>query len=129
MLNPFDPLFLEVVNGTLALGCALFLVILLRYMLDPAATDRGKRVARAIGVFVFGIFVFRSWIWVWRHQANDGWSVEWMNAVPIHIAGYVITMVGIFCMIRVFSLSRQPAWVWLGITLVTIGSVTLFAFL
>lgn len=126
MLNP---IFLEIVNGSIAIGAAILLLVLARYMFHGEATTRGKRVARAIFVFMLGTFIFRSWIWLWRHQLNDGHSVDWMGTIPIPFVGYCITVIGIWCMIRVFTLSRQPSWVWAGIIAITVGSLTLLAVL
>lgn len=124
MLNP---LFLEIANGTLAMSGFALLFVFGRYLLDPKATPRGRNAARAIACFVAGETILRSWIWLWRHQANDGVPNDWMTGYPVVAVGLAVAMIGAFCMMRVFSFSKAPAWIWLVVASATFATMTVVA--
>lgn len=124
MLNP---IFLEIANGTLAVSGLVLLAVFVRYMIGVQATERGRAAAIAIAVFVAGETIFRGWVWWWRHQINDGIPVDWMREVPVPAIGLIVAMVGAFCMIRIFSFVRWPAWAWVGAMAFTVALMTYVA--
>lgn len=124
MLNP---LLLESINGTLAVSSLILLFVFGRYYLLPEATDRGKQVVRALAVFFFGECMVRGWIWLWRHQLNDGVDVAWMNSYPMPIIGGSIALFGVVCLIRVFSSALWPMWVWATAVFSTVVVIVLMA--
>ena len=124
----FRTLFLEIAFGTLAVGSLLLVVVIGRYLMWPQATARGSEVARAIGMFDLGFVILCGWWWLRFHLRNDGYDITWMDDHPVGVViGLVIAMVGIFCMVRVFSLSRAPAWIWLGVVGFTVAVMTFVA--
>lgn len=125
MLNP---LFLEIANGILVVGGIMLLIVIVRYHIwSPIATPRGKKVARAIATMVAGMVIFRGWVWLWRHQVNDGISASWMMDLPVPAVGLVVQMIGIFCMVRLLSNSHASPVVWLIIVAATVILTTAFA--
>lgn len=124
MLNP---IFLEIANGTLAVSGLALLAVFARYIIGTQATERGRAAAIAIAVFVAGETIFRGWVWLWRHQINDGMTVDWMREVPAPAIGLIVAMVGAFCMMRVFSFARWPRWFWAGAMVVTVAVMTAIA--
>lgn len=118
MLNP---IFLEIANGTLAVGGFMLLAVIARYLHSSSSTRPGKLVARAMAAFILGDVIIRSWVWLWRHQVNVGVDTIWMTKWPVPGVGLIVSMVGIFCMVKVLSGSHAPAWIWLGIVVLTIA--------
>src|SRR5687768_14745658 len=103
--------FLEIVNGTMAVGGLLLLTVIGKYLLDEKSTLRGRAVARAIGCFILGDTIIRFWLWIWRNRLNNGYDVEFFENVPVVLIGYIIAIIGVFCMLRVFSFYRFKPWV------------------
>lgn len=120
-------LFLEIAFGTMAIGGFLLLGVIVRYLAWPNATPRGIGAARAIGAFDLGFVILCAWWWLRFHLRNDGVDITWMDDYPAVVIGLTIAMFGIFCMVRVFSLSRAPAWIWLGIVTLTVVVMTVVA--
>lgn len=124
MLNPS---VLEILNGSLAASGLVLLVVFARYLISAESTERGREACRAVAVFVLGETIVRGWLWLWRNQINDGLDVAWMLPYPVPALGGAIALVGVFCMLRVFSVIPWPAWVWVTISALTVGAITIFA--
>jgi hypothetical protein len=117
--------FLEIAFGTMAVGGLSLLIVIGRYLMGSAGTPRGREVARSICVFDLGFVMLCLWWWLRFHLRNDGYDIAWMDHHPVGVVvGLTVAMIGIFCMVRVFSLSRAPAWIWLGVVGGTVAVMT-----
>lgn len=119
---------IEIMNGAIATGGVFLMIVILRYVMSPLASQRGKRNARAIGVFVVGETIITAWQWLRRHQLNDNIDPSWMDAYPVTATGKIIVVIGLFCMLRVFSQSAAPDWVWAGFMTAVVAVMAALAF-
>jgi len=44
--------------------------------------------------------------------ANDGYDTAWIRSIPVPFIALSIEIVGLFCMVRVFSMTTWPSWIW-----------------
>ena len=58
---------------------------------------------------------------------NDGVDASWMTPYPVPIFGGTIAMIGIVCLIRVFSSALWPMWVWASAVFLTLVAISLMA--
>lgn len=132
-----DPHFLEAMNGVWTVLSLCALLVFVRYLWrinDESGFGKKERTARfeaavALTVYFFGEFLVRFWVWLWRHQINDGVLAGWMKNYPVLAVGGIIAAVGCLCVIRVFSTrddegnSKNRYWIASLIVALAVGVV------
>jgi hypothetical protein len=86
------------------------------------------QAAVSIEVMLLGDLILRGWFWYFRILSNAGHDIEWMKAWPVAPIGMSVQMMGVLCLIRVFSpdgWSRQT-WLAVGVVSVIVACVSAF---
>lgn len=118
-LNALDTRILSGVNllwGDLTLMLVLMLFILKAIREDSYHWRNSMAVRGAVGMFVYclGMGMVRAWSVPLLILTKHGYpTISLENAYPVSLVGTVIAMVGMFCMVRVFSPVSWSIWGWL----------------
>ena len=129
MLLP--PKFAEGMNGALFIDlffAALMFGTYIIYEFRLHGYRMRTQAAISIEMMLIGEMILPGWFWYWRVLANAGRSTEWMNDWPVVPIGMGVQMLGVLCLIRVFSpdtWSRQT-WLAVGIASVVVACVAAF---
>lgn len=118
-LNSLDVRIFSGVN--LFWGDITILVVMLLYILKAIRTDPNHwrdniAVRGAVGWFVYcmGMALVRGWnvplLVLIKHNYP---TIPLENAYPISLIGTMIAMVGMYCMVRVYSPVKWLFWGWL----------------
>lgn len=117
------PKFAEGMNGALFLDLSFALFMFGIYIVFELRRDGYRMRARAaVSVFVMlcGELILRGWFWLWRIQINASHSVAWMDAWPVVPLGMSIEMLGVLCLIRVFSPDSWSRQTWLAVAVISV---------
>lgn len=127
------PKFLEGMNGTLAnlliFGAVMFLIYIGREIYRNGLARRRLEAAISILALIVGEAMIRGWVWMWRYLENRNLDVSWMKDHPVLLAGVLVEILGIICVIRVFAPDSWGRNVWIISTGVAIGLATVFSYL
>lgn len=116
------PKFAEGMNGALFLDLAFAIAMFGIYIVHELRSDGYRTRARAavsVEVMMLGELILRGWFWLWRIQINAGRSVAWMDGWPVVPIGMSIEMLGVLCLIRVFSPDHWSKRTWLAVAVIS----------
>lgn len=102
--------------GDLTLFITLTMFILKAIHHDPWRWRQNMAVRGAIGtaVYCLGMLFVRGWSVPLLVLTKHGYpTIDLENAYPVSLIGTMIAMVGMYCMVRVFSPVRWSFWGWL----------------
>lgn len=130
MRDPFPAELFIHINLTLILLTLCLLVIIVRFMLTDLVhygwvPDR-LRGAISIGVFLGGETIRIGWVWLLRIVEYSGGNVKVLTQLPfiaLPLVGTVLEIVGMLCMIRVFSPDDWGRYAWLACAALTLSLV------
>lgn len=117
------PKFAVGMNGALFINLSFAFVMFGVYIGHELATNGYRMRAQAaisIEMLLLGEMILRGWFWYWRLEVIAGRSVEWMNDYPVVPIGMSIEMVGVLCLIRVFSPDHWSRLTWLAVGVMSI---------
>jgi hypothetical protein len=112
------PKFAAGMNGALFIDLSFAFVMFCIYIGHELSTNGYRMRAQAaisIAMLLLGEMILRGWFWFWRLQVVAGRSVEWMSDVSVVPLGMSIEMVGVLCLIRVFSPDHWSRMTWLAV--------------
>lgn len=123
---PITPNFVEAMNGALFIDLTIALLMFVAFIRVELSTFGYRMRAQAaisIMVLILGDAILRGWFWYWRSQVNDGLSVVWMDAWNVAPIGMAVEMLGVLCLIRVFSPDywHRFTWLWLGLLAIAVS--------
>lgn len=122
-----DPIVSEFTNLFIWLFTIALLVVFVRYIISEVRKGNLRlnwsywsnpwlrhRMAAAVIVTFSGSFIYRIWTWFARFCANTGFDCLWMREwIVVPAIGSALQVVGILCMIRVFTPDEWNRWTWL----------------
>lgn len=127
------PTVLEAMNGTLfvllVFACFMFGVYILREVWLNGFQRTRLQAAIAILVCFAGDGVVRGRVWYWRHCENLSLSPSCNEGRGLLLLGALIEIIGVVCIIRVFSPDNWGRNVWFISSLIAIGIATAFVYL
>jgi hypothetical protein len=121
MLLP--PKFAAGMNGALFIDLFFAALMFGTYIAHEVRINGYRMRAKAaisIEMVLLGDLILRGWFWYWRMQANAGHSVAWMDTYPVVPIGMSIEMLGVLCLIRVFSPDNWSRQTWLAVGVVSV---------
>lgn len=134
--------FLEILNGIwtvldmFLIGWFTYYIIVMYKELDyfswrDAASNWWRdglpahiNAAIAIYVFAVGDTIVRGHVWLWRHMLNAGYHDFPLFLTPLVLGG-VISLVGLLCKIRIFTIYRLGNKAWISSLIVAVVLVIL----
>lgn len=131
LVQQLPPKFAEGMNGALFLDLTFAITMFGLYIVHELRHQGYRMRARAavsIGVMLIGEAILRGWFWLWRIEVNAGRSVAWMDAWPVVPIGMSIEMLGVLCLIRVFSPDDWSRQTWLAVALISVMVACVAAF-
>lgn len=112
------PKFATGMNGALFIDLSFAFVMFGAYIAHELRTNGYRMRAQAaisIEMLILGEMILRGWFWYWRLQLSWGHDVAWMDGYPTVPIGMTVEMVGVLCLIRVFSPDHWSKMTWLGV--------------
>lgn len=119
----FPPKFAEGMNGALFLDLSFAIMMFGTYIVYEVRRHGYRKRAQAavsIEVMLLGELILRGWFWLWRIEINIGRNAAWMNVWPVVPIGMSIEMLGVLCLIRVFSPDDWSRQTWLAVALISV---------
>jgi hypothetical protein len=118
---------------------ALFLVLLFAFTMfaryvrhEYSQRGYAERVKASVSIMtvILGEMILHGWFWVLRMQINahHDSAVVWMRAHSIAPIGRAIEIVGVLCLIRVFSPDSWSQQTWLAIGVIASLIATTIAY-
>lgn len=110
------PKFAAGMNGALFIDLSFAFVMFGVYIGHELCANGYRMRAQAaisIEMLLLGEMILRGWFWYWRLQINWGHDVTWMDGYPIVPVGMAVEMIGVLCLIRVFSPDHWSRMTWL----------------
>lgn len=122
--------FLQTVNIFLATVSTISVLVFIDILYRNRAAWREPFYSAAVGICMVltGEAIRHWWLWGWRFLGGQG--RDWMRwpQVSVFMFSLLIVLVGIVCLLRVFSYERYGHWPWLVAVLVSASVATFFSF-
>jgi hypothetical protein len=122
-VHQLPPKFAEGMNGALFLDLTFALLMFGTYIIYELRRGGYRMRAKAaisVEVMLLGELILRGWFWLWRIQINTGQNVGWMDDLPVVPIGMSIEMLGVLCLIRVFSPDTWSRQTWLAVGVMSV---------
>lgn len=111
---------LEAVYAAIVVGCAVAVVLVVRYLVIEVRKHGLERyraqAAVSLLVLFTGQFAMAGSIWWVRYRANSGLPPDWFVTHQdwFIASSATVLLLGLLCYIRVWSPEKWGAWPWLG---------------